>query len=61
MSEDRLLTAKEVADILQVKESWVRDKTREGVLPCVPLPGRFRRYSLPEVQAWIDGLKRNAA
>ena len=30
MSEDRLLTASEVAEILHVKLSWVGEATREG-------------------------------
>ena len=42
---DRLLTAAEVADLLAVKESWVREATRDGRLPHLRL-GRYRRYRL---------------
>src|SRR5947209_19447083 len=38
-----LLTAKEVARVLAVPESWVREATRDGRLPHVAL-GRYRRY-----------------
>ena len=40
---DRLLTAKEVAELLAVPESWVREATREGRIPHLKL-GRYRRY-----------------
>lgn len=53
MNEDRLLTAEEVADLLNVKVSWVRSATREGALPSVPL-GRWRRYRLSSVLAWVE-------
>jgi excisionase family DNA binding protein len=51
MSE-RLLIAREVAELLAVPESWVREATREGRLPYVPL-GRYRRYERPAIEAWI--------
>jgi excisionase family DNA binding protein len=50
---DRLLVAKEVADLLAVPESWVREATREGRLPYVAL-GRYRRYSRQAIEAWLD-------
>jgi hypothetical protein len=40
---DRLLTAGDLADLLAVPESWVRDHTRSGLIPHVPL-GRYIRY-----------------
>jgi excisionase family DNA binding protein len=51
MSE-RLLTAKEVAELLAVPESWVREATRAGCLPHVCL-GRYRRYELTAIEAWL--------
>ena len=53
ISDDRLLTAGEVADLLQVKVSWVREATREGRLPHICL-GRYRRYRRTEILAFID-------
>ena len=40
---DRLLTAQEVADLLAVPLSWVREATRSERLPYLAL-GRYRRY-----------------
>ena len=49
---DRLLTAKEVADLLAVPESWVREATREGRIPHLRL-GRYRRYQPAAIDAWL--------
>jgi excisionase family DNA binding protein len=49
---ERLLTAAEVADWLAVPESWVRESTRSGAMPCVEL-GRYRRYERAAVEAWL--------
>ncbi len=51
MSE-RLLTASEVAELLAVKESWVREATRNGRLPHLRL-GRYRRYERSAIEAWL--------
>ena len=51
MSE-RLLTAKEVAEVLAVPESWVREATRAGRLPHLCL-GRYRRYEQGAIEAWL--------
>jgi excisionase family DNA binding protein len=50
--EDRLLEAKEIAELLSVPESWVRRETRAGRLPHISL-GKYRRYDWPEVEAWL--------
>ena len=52
MSE-RLLTASEVAEFLAVKESWVREATRDGRLPHLRL-GRYRRYRLGDIERWLE-------
>jgi excisionase family DNA binding protein len=49
---DQLLTAKQVADLLAVPESWVREATREGRIPHVKL-GRYRRYQPTAIEAWL--------
>jgi excisionase family DNA binding protein len=51
MSE-RLLTAVEVAELLAVPESWVREATREGRMPFLAL-GRYRRYERAAIEAWL--------
>ena len=50
---DRLLEAKEVAELLSVPESWVRAETRAGRMPHVRL-GRYRRYDWPVVVVWLE-------
>ena len=49
---ERLLTAGEVADLLNVPESWVREATREQRLPYLAL-GRYRRYSRQAIESWL--------
>ena len=51
MSE-RLLTAAELAELLSVPESWVREATRAGRLPHLAL-GRYRRYSRAAIERWL--------
>ena len=50
---ERLLTAGEVAELLALPESWVREATRAGRLPHLAL-GRYRRYSRQAIEAWLD-------
>jgi excisionase family DNA binding protein len=57
---DRLLDAKEIAELLNVPEGWVREHTRSGLLPCVPL-GRYRRYDRADVLAWVEEQKVGGA
>jgi excisionase family DNA binding protein len=49
---ERLLTAAEVAELLAVPLSWVREATREGRLPHLAL-GRYRRYQRAAIEAWL--------
>ena len=51
MSE-RLLIASEVAELLAVPESWVREATRDGRIPYLAL-GRYRRYEPAAILAWL--------
>jgi excisionase family DNA binding protein len=53
---DRLLEAKDVAELLSVPVGWVREHTRTGAIPHVPL-GRYIRYDRGEVLAWVESLK----
>ena len=50
---ERLLTAADVAELLAVPESWVREHTRTGRLPRVQL-GRYIRYRHDAVLAWLE-------
>ena len=51
---DRLLEAREVAELLSVPVSWVRAETRAGRLPHLTL-GRYRRYEREAVLRWLEG------
>lgn len=54
----RLLTAEELAARWQVPKSWVYDKTRKGQIPKVPLPGRYSRYRLEDIERFErEGVK----
>ena len=53
MTGDRLLTAPEVAELLCVKVSWVREATRAGQLPHIAL-GRYRRYRRSEIETFLE-------
>jgi excisionase family DNA binding protein len=55
MSE-RLLDAAAIAEILGVPKSWVLESARSGAMPCVRL-GRYVRFDLADVEAWIDSCK----
>jgi excisionase family DNA binding protein len=50
---ERLLTAAELAERLNVPESWVREQTRTGTIPHLAL-GRYRRYEWEAVVAWLE-------
>lgn len=54
---DHLLTADEVAAMLSVPVSWVRESTRSGAIPVVEL-GRYRRYREADVLAWLEQCSR---
>jgi excisionase family DNA binding protein len=60
VSDDRLLEAAEVAELLRVPVSWVRQETRAGRMPAVQL-GRYWRYRQARILEWVDGLETNGA
>jgi excisionase family DNA binding protein len=49
---ERLLSAAEVAELLSVPVTWVREATRAGRLPHVRL-GRYARYERDQVLDWV--------
>lgn len=52
MSDDRLLDAAEVAELLHVPVRWVRDASRSGRLPTIAL-GKYRRFRRQAVLDWL--------
>lgn len=53
----KLLTAKELADHLNVPESWVRTEERMGRIPGVRI-GKYVRFKLAEVDLVLAGSNR---
>jgi excisionase family DNA binding protein len=52
-----LLTPQEVADLLQVRRSWVYDAARRDVIPHVRL-GRYVRFRKESLEAWLAEQER---
>ena len=50
---EKLLTAKQVGELLEVKVSTVYDWVYRGVIPYVKL-GRLIRFKKPEIFRWVD-------
>jgi excisionase family DNA binding protein len=52
--DDKLLTIKQVSEILQVHEQTVRDYIREGVLPCIRLGRKAIRVSHEDLDSFLN-------
>src|SRR2546430_13954351 len=52
MVSERLLTAADVAELLSVPVTWVREHTRSGRIPHVRL-GHYVRYRQETVVSWV--------
>ena len=52
---EEFLTARQLADFLQVSESTVRKLSREGRIPVVRVTPRLARYNLKAVLRALDG------
>ena len=57
---DGLLTADEVASMLQVTPAWVYAQTRQHRIPHMRL-GRYVRYRRSALQAWMQDMERSSA
>ena len=60
-SLQRLLTADEVAEILQVAPSWVYQRTRRRSVDRIPgfRLGKYWRFREADVLAWLERQKAN--
>ena len=54
-SREEFLTARQLAELLQVSESTVRRLARDGRIPCVRLTPRLMRFNLKAVCRALDG------
>jgi excisionase family DNA binding protein len=59
LESDHLLTAADVAELLSVPVSWVREHTRSGRIPHVQL-GHYVRYRHETVVSWVAEQESNA-
>jgi len=54
---EQLLTSKEVADKLQIKETTVREWARIGILKAIRV-GRYWRFRSNDLDNWLKGRER---
>ncbi|HEX8632787.1 MAG TPA: helix-turn-helix domain-containing protein [Pyrinomonadaceae bacterium] len=52
---EEFLTARQLAELLQVSESTVRRLAREGRIPSIRLTARLLRFHLASVMSALDG------
>lgn len=50
----RLLTAREVAELLGVSTETIVRWTRKGELPAIRLPGGALRYREDDLERWLE-------
>lgn len=55
----KLLNVEQVAELLNVKRSWVYDKVYQGQLPHYKL-GALLRFDEQEIMRWLEGNKRGS-
>ena len=56
LTRDDILSAAQVAELLQLRRSTVEDYARRGLLPSIKL-GRFRRFVRADVEAELEKLR----
>ena len=59
-AREEFLTARQLAEVLQVSESTVRRLARDGRIPCVRLTPRLLRFNLKAVYRALDGSDTHA-
>ncbi len=59
-ARDQFLTARQLAEILQVSESTVRRLARDGRIPSVRITSRITRFHLQAVRDALDGTHRRS-
>lgn len=53
-ADEKLLTVKDLAALLQVSEKWVYNAVDNKLVPVCRI-GRFVRFRRQEIDAWLDG------
>jgi excisionase family DNA binding protein len=57
LTRDDILSAEQVAELLQLRQSTVEDYARRGVLPSIKL-GRHRRFVRADIEAALAQLRK---
>ncbi|MGI9107381.1 MAG: helix-turn-helix transcriptional regulator [Pyrinomonadaceae bacterium] len=57
---EEFLTARQLAELLQVSESTVRRLAREGRIPALRLTSRLLRFHLAAVMHALDGTQQKS-
>ena len=55
---EKLLTATQIAELLQVKESTIRDWTHTNFIPYIKF-GRLVRYKESDILEWLEKRSKN--
>ena len=59
-AREEFVTARQLAEVLQVSDSTVRRLARDGRIPCVRLTPRLMRFNLKSVFRALDGDETSA-
>ena len=54
---ERLLTTKEVANLLGVKPNTIRKYTMEKKIPFIKINEKMVRYKEEDIKKWLEGKK----
>lgn len=57
---EKFLTIKEVSELLQVKESWIRKQIYDRKIPFIKMSGLIR-FSEDAIHKWIEKNKKLGA
>lgn len=58
MTTRRLLTVREVAELLRVDPAWLKRRRRDGLSPRPVRLGRHVRYEASEIDAFVAGSRQ---
>ena len=56
MNEVSILTVKDIASILKMKESWVRQRVHKDEIPYYKI-GNLVRFNYKDILSWLDTKK----
>ncbi len=57
-SKDRLLTAQEVAQLINASDTSVYKMALRGEIPCVKITARMVRFDQDEIEEWLESKKQ---